>query len=244
MKPFLLLQSRPEEPVSDDEYKAFCTYGGLQPEQLIRVRMDRAEFPDIDLQNYSGIIMGGGPANFAYDEAQKTDIQIAFEPWLFGLLERIVKSDTPFLGACLGIGALVKVQGGEVSLDYHESLGAVEITLSDEGKGDTLLADLPPKFEAFVGHKEGVAVVPKGAVALAKSSVSLQMIRIGQNVYATQFHPELDAAGLALRIEIYKHAGYFPPEDAEALIVAAWESSVTEPTKILQNFVKRYRTPR
>jgi GMP synthase (glutamine-hydrolysing) len=239
-KPFLLLQSRPEEPASDDEYKAFCSYGGLAPEQLIRVRLDRAEFPDINLQDYSGILMGGGPANFAYDDDHKSDIQKAFEPWLFALLEKIIATDMPFLGACLGIGALVKALGGEVSFDYHESLGAVEIELSNDAKSDGLLAAMPAKFEAFVGHKEGVATAPKGAVELARSNVSLQMIRIGQNVYGTQFHPELDAASLVLRIETYKYAGYFAPEEADALIAAAWDSSVTEPTKILEYFVSRY----
>ena len=48
--------------------------------------------------------------------------------------------------------------------------------------------------------------------------------------------------GLALRINIYKHAGYFAPEEAQDLIDAAYRESelVTEPVKILRRFVEKY----
>ncbi len=66
------------------------------------------------------------------------------------------------------------------------------------------------------------------------------MFRIRDNLYATQFHPELDAEGLVTRIDIYRHAGYFPPESAEDLMAAARRFTATEPMNILKNFVTRY----
>ena len=66
------------------------------------------------------------------------------------------------------------------------------------------------------------------------------MIRTGQNVYATQFHPEADASDFERRIEIYKNHGYFPPEDAERLIAMCHNSNVTVPQTILARFVERY----
>jgi GMP synthase (glutamine-hydrolysing) len=51
-------------------------------------------------------------------------------------------------------------------------------------------------------------------VILAYSeSCPVQAFRVGTRVYATQFHPELDLDGLATRIEVYKYAGYFEPEE-------------------------------
>jgi len=66
------------------------------------------------------------------------------------------------------------------------------------------------------------------------------MIRHGENVYATQFHPEADAAGFELRIRIYRDRGYFPPEDAERLIAMCRAEQVDSPARVLRNFVKRF----
>ena len=57
IKPFLLLQSRPEDSASDSEYKAFCHFGGLNSNELERLRLDTGTYPKIDLNKYSGIIL-------------------------------------------------------------------------------------------------------------------------------------------------------------------------------------------
>jgi GMP synthase (glutamine-hydrolysing) len=59
-------------------------------------------------------------------------------------------------------------------------------------------------------------------------------------VYATQFHPELDIAGLCTRIEVYKHSGYFEPHEADTYKAMAREGAVFEPPKILARFVQLY----
>ena len=240
-KPFLLLQSRSEDEASDDEYQAFLKFGGLKPAELTRLRLDMGMRPQIALDDYAGVLMGGGAANFAYDDAQKSPEQREFEAYILPLVQRIVATDTPFLGACLGVGALVTALGGRTSFDYSEAVGSVDIRLTPEAKNDQLLAGMPAEFRGFVGHKEGVVEPPSRCVVLARSSTCVQMLRVGRNVYATQFHPELDAAGLALRINIYKHAGYFAPSEAQALIDVVRREHVTEPVKILQQFIKRYK---
>lgn len=240
-KPFLLLQSRPEAEASDDEYQAFLKFGGLKPAELTRLRLDMGMRPQVALDDYAGVLMGGGAANFAYDDTQKSPEQREFEAYILPLIQRIVATDTPFLGACLGVGALVTALGGRTSFDYSEAVGAVDIKLTPEAKNDPLLAGMPAEFRGFVGHKEGVVEPPSRCVVLARSSTCVQMLRVGRNVYATQFHPELDAAGLALRINIYKHAGYFAPSEAQSLIDTVRREHVTEPVKILQQFIKRYK---
>ena len=240
-KPLLLLQSRSEDEASDDEYQAFLKFGGLKPAELTRLRLDMGMRPQVALDDYAGVLMGGGAANFAYDDAQKSPEQREFEAYILPLIQRIVATDTPFLGACLGVGALVTALGGRTSFDYSEAVGAVDIKLTPEAKNDPLLAGMPAEFRGFVGHKEGVVEPPSRCVVLARSSTCVQMLRVGRNVYATQFHPELDAAGLALRINIYKHAGYFAPSEAQSLIDTVRREHVTEPVKILQQFIKRYK---
>jgi GMP synthase (glutamine-hydrolysing) len=71
----------------------------------------------------------------------------------------------------------------------------------------------------------------------------VHLIRVKENIYGSQFHPELDKEGIALRIRFYKHKGYFPPEEAESLIAAANREDITEPAKILRRFVEHYSQP-
>ncbi len=67
----------------------------------------------------------------------------------------------------------------------------------------------------------------------ASPACPVQAFRVGRNVYATQFHPELDVAGICTRIEVYKDFGYFDPDTAESLKESTRHSKVIYPPAIL-----------
>ena len=46
--------------------------------------------------------------------------------------------------------------------------------------------------------------------------------------------------GIVTRIRVYQHAGYFPPEEMDELIARITPAVVTEPGRMLANFVARY----
>ncbi len=243
MRPFLILQLRPETEASDDEYAAFLDKGGLRPDQTIRVRLDREAIPpDLHLDDLSGVIVGGGPGCVSDPWEAKSPVERTIEQAVMGIMPEICARDFPFLGCCYGIGILAHHLGGEVSkARYGEEVGATTCTTTPQGARDPLLAGLPVHFRAFVGHKEAVQALPSGCVHLLESPhCPIQMIRYGRNVYATQFHPEADSAGFALRIRIYRHRGYFAPEDADRLIAMCESEDVQSPQRILRNFVKRF----
>jgi len=241
VRPFLLLSTRAEDLAADEEYAAFLRCTGLPEERLHRFRLEAAPLPALDLDDWAGIFLGGGPFNSSDPEESKSAVQVRVERELAGLLDEIVERDFPFLGACYGIGTLGVHQGGVVDRTYAEPISAVTVSLSDDGRADPLLAGMPPEFDAFVGHKEACSVLPRGAVLLAGSaSCPVQMFRLRQNVYATQFHPELDVAGIVTRVRVYQHAGYYEPAEMNDLIMTLTPAVVTEPGRILANFVRRY----
>ena len=241
MKPFLLLGIRDEDPAADNEYEAFVEFTGLPESLLRRVRLERRPLGSLDLDNYAGIFLGGGPYNASDPDPVKSPVQRRVESDLSSLLDAVVARDFPFLGACYGIGVIGTHEGATVDRTYAEPIGRVQVSLTSAGLVDPLLGNLSPTFEAFVGHKEAVRSLPAHAVHLASSpACPVQAFRIGSNVYATQFHPELDIHGLCTRIEVYKHAGYFEPHEAESVKEMARRGRVFEPPKILQRFVDRY----
>jgi len=241
MKPFLLLSSRAEDLAADEEYVAFLRETGLEPGRLVRVRAEAAPLPRIDLDDYAGVFLGGGPFNSSDPPGSKSIVQHRVERELRALLDEIVDRDFPFMGACYGVGTLGVHQGGVIDRTYAEPIGAVPVQLTDEGRADPLLAGLPDVFDAYVGHKEAVRRLPDSATLLASSDACpVQMFRVKKNLYATQFHPELDRAGIVTRVRVYQHAGYFPPEQLEDLVRSLDGTHVIVPPRILANFAARY----
>ena len=241
MRPFLLLATRAEDQAADDEYAAFLRFAGLPPEQLHRVRLEAGPLPDLDLDDYAGIFLGGSPFNSSDPPQVKSPVQQRVEADLARLLDEVVARDFPFFGACYGVGTIVSHQGGVVDRTYTEPLSAVSIELTAAGVEDPLLAGMPERFDAFVGHKEACLVLPPSAVLLATGEACpVQMFRVGQNVYGTQFHPELDPPGFCARATVYQHYGYFPPAELDALVARVTPAVVTEPARILAGFVARY----
>jgi GMP synthase (glutamine-hydrolysing) len=243
MKPFLILQLRPETDAADDEFAAILNKCALTESRTHRIRLDCEDLPNgLDVVDYAGVIVGGGPGCVSDPPDRKTSMDARIESQIMDLMPQITERDHPFMGCCYGLGILAHHLGGEVSkARFGEPVGPSDCSLMAEAASDPLTVGLQTKFQAFVGHKEAVQSLPPGCVHLVRSDpCPMQMIRFGQNVYATQFHPEADAHDFERRIRIYRNHGYFPPDQADALIDICHSATVTVPGEILRRFAARY----
>ncbi len=244
MKPFLILQLRPEDDASDSEFRAFLEKGDISQDRTVRVRLERDPLPaNLSLDDFAGVVLGGGPGCVSDDPATRSPDEARAEAAILSLMPEISERDFPFMGCCAGIGILAHYLGGDVSkARFGEPVGPVECQVTNDGESDPLFTDLPSTFESFVGHKEALQELPPNSVHLMSSGpCPFQMIRHKSNVYATQFHPEADADVFAERIRIYKGHGYFEPEDAERLTKACYAANVTVPSEILRRFFVRFQ---
>lgn len=243
MKPFVLLSTRPEDDAAEGEREAIVRLAGLRDEDVVQVRLGDAAVAPIDLTRYAGVILGGGPFNAS--DTDKSAAQLRAEAVIAQVMDEAVADDFPFIGLCYGVGALTQHLGGVVDRTVGEDVGVVTATLTPEGRVDPIFEGIPDTFHAFTAHKEGCRLVAPGAVVLASGDAAcpVQAFRVGRNVYATQFHPELDSAGLAARIRIYRDAGYFDPSATEDLVALAESSTITASIHdMLVNFVRLART--
>jgi GMP synthase (glutamine-hydrolysing) len=240
--PFLMLSIRAEDDAADDEYAAMMRFAGLDERGLHRIRLTHQPLGPIDLTDWSGVILGGGPYNVSDAPESKSATQRRVESELLPMIGRLVDRDFPFLGCCYGVGTLGSVVGAAVDRTYSEPVGVVGgITLAPAGRDDPLFEGLPDVFDAYGGHKEAASSLPAHVVRLAYSaSCPVQAFRVGNNVYATQFHPELDAEGICTRIDAYKNHGYFAPEAADSLKEASRQINIEHPPVVLRNFAARY----
>ena len=102
MKPFLVLQLRPETEASDDEYEAILDKGGLKPSETLRVRLDQESIPDhFKLENCSGVIVGGGPGCVSDADEKKSDTDRQIEDAVLDLMPEDYGNGFPFPGLLL-----------------------------------------------------------------------------------------------------------------------------------------------
>lgn len=239
-KKLLFLQHRPEDDLANNDLQVLVDIG-VPAKNITNIRMEKGNLPKLYLQDYKAVIVGGGPSNISTSYSKKYNYQKVFEPWLINYVKEIVNNDTPFLGLCYGVGLLTQSQGGKVSSKYAEGVEATNIILTKDGLKDKLTKSLPKNFRAIVGHKEAAETLPKNALLLAGSkNCPIQMFRIKNNIYATQFHPELDISGLKARVYKYKNLGYFKPEEADKLIKNASQYDIANSQQILKNFINYY----
>lgn len=239
-KPVLILQLRPEDAIADSEFGCFLKYGELRSTDTHRLRIEKQGIPaNLSLEDFSAIIVGGSPFDISTPEAEKTAIQRKVEADFNCLLEQVVARDFPFLGACSGSGLLGNFLGATISKKYREEVGCVTLDITPAGREDKLLKDFPGQVDVLLGHKEACDHTPHGATLLMTgSNCPVQMFRVGNNVYATQFHPEADPEEFRLRINVYKHHGYFEPGEAGRLIKAVSGKPTPYAQEILRRFIK------
>jgi len=242
VKPILILQLRPEDITADSEYACFLKYGQLKAEDTCRVRIEHTGIPaDLDLDDYSAIIVGGSPFDISTPENKKSAIQNQIEADFNRLLDQVVTRDFPFLGACSGNGLLGKYLGTSINRRYREAVSCVTLDITAAGRKDKMLEGFPDRIDVLLGHKEACDSTPEGAVLLVTGSdCPVQMFRVGENVYATQFHPEGDTEEFILRIDTYANHGYFEPHEAASLKKDVSRKSTPYAQEMLRRFVACY----
>lgn len=238
---FLLISTRDQAQVVESEYEMFHRLSGLSTGQLIQWRLDQRPLEDLELGHFSGIILCGSPYDSLLPTEQKSATQLRVEAELSDLLDDLVVADFPFLGVCYGVGTLLGHQGGVISTKYAEEISAPTIALTEAGRQDPITAGMPQVFQAYVGHKEACEVMPAHAQLLATTpSCPVQLFKVRNNLYGTQFHPELDWPALHMRILAYAKSGYYPPAEQARIITQCEAANVAPAHRIIENFVQLY----
>ncbi|MCI7551721.1 MAG: gamma-glutamyl-gamma-aminobutyrate hydrolase family protein [Actinomycetaceae bacterium] len=242
--PFVMLLCRPAENIITSELTTIARLGGLElGRDLIPVRMLRAsdeEIAALDLSQYSGVFISGSEYGFGDAAEQRTDAQNAMEARTVAVSQRIIDADIPAFGMCYGMHALAVAGGGTITHEYAEDIDAPQISVTNAGRQDAITAATPSPFQAFVGHHDAVGVMPDNSVVLASSDACpVQMFRIKNNIYGTQFHPEIDNEAMKIRTAYYSGA-YFDPSTAQAIEDMRQSADVKGANELIASFVQRY----
>jgi GMP synthase (glutamine-hydrolysing) len=240
--PLLYVCVRPQQGAAAAEYESFRTAMHLDEHRLARHDLVREPLPDGAFERFAGFLVGGSPFNVTDPESTKTDAQRRLEADLARIAERTAAGDGPAaLFTCYGIGIATRTLGGTVSRAYPEDTGPVAVELTPDAGTDALFGGLAHRFTALTAHKEGTETLPPGAVLLARNEgCPVQAYRVGDRLYATQFHPEPTTAAFTERMAVYRDDGYFDSADYDAIAGRVLAASVTEPARLLRAFAGRF----
>lgn len=152
------------------------------------------------LEQYDGVTVTGSALNI-YNGGPPVTRQVE-------LARAVFAAGVPFFGSCWGLQLAVTAAGGEVRANPRgrEFGFGRRILLTDAGKGHPMYAGKPATFEAPTIHRDEVAVLPTGAVALAHNDFGLQaaVFTSGRTtIWGTQYHPEYDFQDIAAAAERY-----------------------------------------
>jgi len=144
--------------------------------------------------------------------------QDALHPWIeeeVAWLERLIATERPTLGVCLGVQLLARAAGAEVRRLDEAEIGWIDVELNAAGEADPVLGSLPTRFPGLVWHQYTYDV-PAGAVELARTDRTTQAFRLGEACWGVQFHPEVTALQLDRWIADFED----PPPDPEGMRAA------------------------
>lgn len=136
--------------------------------------------------NPIGIILTGGPDSVYDNSSPDCDIN------LFSL-------GIPILGICYGMQLICYKLGGKVEKADVSEYGKTQITINNYSP---LFDGLDPKQTTLMSHTDYVSKLPEGFTNIASSAncINTAVQNKDKNIYAVQFHPEVEATENGLKI--------------------------------------------
>ena len=190
------------------------------------------------LASYDGLILGGS-GDFDFDGGRAAEDAAKVRSYellerLRPLLAYVFATDFPLLGICFGHQLVGAYAGATVCHDpvQRKSRSHPVSVVTGGDDGVVLLAGVPPSFYAHYGHKDSLDRVPEGATLLVQGGEACRVsaLQYQQNIYTTQFHPELNVADMHKRLALLP--GYLP----EGVSVEEVFSEDSYSNTILRNF--------
>jgi GMP synthase-like glutamine amidotransferase len=158
------------------------------------VRIDKGEAVPASVDDYSGIVLMGGPMSVNDD--------LPWIPPLLQLIQQAVQADVPLLGHCLGGQLISKALGGVVSKNPVKEIGWGDVQVADHAVARDWFGDLQG-FNSFHWHGE-TFTVPEGATHVLSSAYCANQAYVMGKHIGLQCHIEMTPSMVKIWTEQWK----------------------------------------
>jgi len=152
--------------------------------EALTVRLYAGDRLPSEFSGFDAVVSMGGPMN-VYEEDQ-----YPFLKEETGFLKGAVEADLPVLGICLGAQMIAKSVGAQVVKSPNKEVGWGAVTLTDQGRDDSLFKGLPPVLEVLQWHGDMFHIPAEGLLLASSKDCPHQAFRY-RNALGLQFHLEV-----------------------------------------------------
>ncbi len=181
-----------------DDFEDLAYIGEWAKSKGFTTSCTRFDLDDPKLPNhkeYDWLIILGGAVG-AYEET--------LYPWLIDekkFIREAIKEGKVVLGICLGSQMIASSLGAEVYPNKAPEIGYFPVHLNIHANQDDVFSLFPEKLTVMHWHNDTFNL-PEGAVCMASSATTKnQAFRWGKNVFALQFHFEMNEISANTLIE-------------------------------------------
>ncbi len=152
--------------------------------------------------NFDFLVVMGGPQSPAttLEECPHFDAkkEIAF-------IQKAIQEKTILLGVCLGAQFIGEALGAHFDHSPNREIGVFPVTLTEDGKQDSIIGTFPEKF--MVGHWHGdmPGLTPDSKVLATSEGCPRQIVRYAPKIYGFQCHFEFTPEAIDAMIENNAH---------------------------------------
>jgi GMP synthase (glutamine-hydrolysing) len=185
---------------------------------------------------FTHIVLLGGPMN-VYEEDHY--------PFLKGedlFIKEAIQRGMRILGFCLGAQLISKALGAKVYRAPKKEIGWYDVSLTEDGTGDSLFSGFPKTFSVFQWHEDTFEIPRAARLTATSPSVPNQAFRYGENAYGLQFHLEVTEAMIREWMNEYEEEFQYPksPPFSKDEILTQTESNIEAYSKRGMNSLRSF----
>lgn len=240
MKKALLIQFRSKWELVESERTSFQKNAGAHyaPFSFISALDEKINWsePEKVLDGHTVVVLGGsGEFDFdggrAFDDIQRK-VSHEMLDRMRPFLQYLFDYNIPTIGICFGHQMIGAFKGVSVVHDSaQKKVGTYDVSIISEHRQDPIFKHVPNTFSAQYGHKDSLSALPEGATLIVNGTdCKFSGLKYSDVIYTFQFHPEMDAEDVALRLK--NSPGYLPEGVAAEDIVHPSPHA----TRMLANF--------
>lgn len=218
--------------------------GQILQEHGIKSRIIDLTFGNIlpAVDNFAAVVVLGGPDS-ANDENSKMTGELAF-------IREVLAAKIPYLGICLGLQTLVKAAGGAVvkcpvkETGFRDEKGQLfNVSLTEDGRRDSLFEGLDDSFNVFHLHGETVVLTKKMTLLASGKSCTNQIVKVAHNAYGIQCHLELTEEMIERWMSEDSDLSQLDKIELRRDFIASGEECLITGRRLFTNFLRIARFP-